>query len=283
MNAYAWRPVGNIDPRELGEARHLAHNGAQWLARIARSYVEPDTNDAHTSLSWENDGDALVTQEIAPGLVLELRVPELTLQFKEGGERVTYPLEMDDVSPAKVEAWLLVELLHRGVNRDRLAKDLPYKIPGLMTGDAVEYSAAPAKDELEELSHWYANAASVLAQVRDKHAPPETKPSPIRLWPHHGNMEIVFHREGNENEPAVRVGLVPGDGHYGEPYFHVTPASPPETQELPDIPEIGHWHTKDFVAAILTGSQIVENKMTGDDVARFLGAAISADQARTGS
>ena len=138
MSEYAWRPMGNIDPRELGEARHLAHNGAQWLARIARSYIEPAANDAHASLSWENDGDALVTQEIAPGLVLELRIPEMILQFKEGGERVSHQLELDEVSPAKVEAWLLVELLHRGIDRDRLSKDLPYQIPGLLTGDAVE-------------------------------------------------------------------------------------------------------------------------------------------------
>jgi len=283
VTSFDWKPVGEIDPRELGNARHLAHNGAQWLARIARSYIEPVADDTHASLSWEDDGDALVTQEIAPGLVLELRLPELVLQFKEEGKRVSYQLEMDDRSPAKVEAWLLVELLHRGVDRDRLSKDLPYKIPGLMTGDAVNYAADPAKSELLELSRWYANAASVLGQVRDKHALPDVSSSPIRCWPHHFNMDFAINRNGGDNDQAIIVGLVPGDGHYGEPYFHVTPVSPPATQELPDIPEGGHWHTKDFVAAILPGSQIVENKMTGDDVAGFLSAVISADQERTGA
>ena len=90
MTSFDWRTVGNVNPRELGKARHLAHNGAQWLARIARSYIEPVTDEAHTCLSWVDDGNALVTQEIAPGLVLELRLPELVLQFKEEGERVSH-------------------------------------------------------------------------------------------------------------------------------------------------------------------------------------------------
>ena len=152
-----------------------------------------------------------------------------------------------------------------------------------MTGDAVNYSTDPAKAELQELSCWYANAASVLGLLRDKHSLPETRPSPIRYWPHHSNMEIIFHRNGSENGDDIRVGLVPGDGYYGEPYFHVTPESSPATEELLDIPEIGHWHTKDFVAAILTGSQIVENGMTGEDVAGFLGGVISAEMERPGT
>ncbi len=281
MTSFDWRPVGNVNPRELGKARHLAHNGAQWLARIARSYIEPVADEAHTCLSWVDDGNALVTQAIAPGLVLELRLPELVLQFKEEGERVSHEFEMHERTPAKVEAWLLVELLHRGVDRERLSTDLPYKIPGLITGDAVSYSAAPSSDELRELSHWYANAASVLALVRDKHTPPEAEPSKIRCWPHQFNMDVVMHRNGGKHNHSIRVGLAPGDGYYGEPYFYVTPPLNPATEDLPDIPDIGHWHTKDFVGVILTGSQIVENGMAGDDIAGFIGAVMSAEQERS--
>jgi len=283
MTSFDWRAVGNVNPRELGKARHLAHNGAQWLARVACSYSEPATGETHTCLSWEDDGHALVTPEFFPGLVLELRLPELVLQFKEEGKRVTYQFEMDDRSPAEVEAWLLVELLHRGVDRDRLSKDLPYKFPGLMTGDAVKYSAIPDEGDLQELSHWYANAASVLGQVRDKHPPGETGPSPIRCWPHNFNMDVIFNRSGDKQDRSIRVGLAPGDGHYDEPYFYVTPLTYEASEDLPDIPDIGHWHTKDFIGAILTGSQIVENAMTGDDIAGFIGAVISAEQERPGA
>ncbi len=280
MTSIDWQPVGGIDPRELGNARLLAHNGAQWLARIARSFIEPVTDEAHTCLSWVDDGYALVTQEIAPKLVLELRLPELVLQFKEEGKRVSHQFEMDDRSPAEVEAWLLVELLHRGVDRDRLSKDLPFEIPGLMTGDAVKYSAKSAEGDLQEFSRWYANAASVLDQVRGKHIPAGATPSPIRCWPHHFGMDILFLLDPGKDDRSIRVGLAPGDGYYGEPYFYVTPLSCPTTEDLPDISGIGHWHTKDFIGAILTGSQIVENGMIGDDIAGFIGAIISAEQKR---
>lgn len=275
MTSVDWRPVGEIDPRELGKARHLAHNGAQWLARIARSYIDPADDDAHTCLGWDEDGDALVTQEIAPGLVLELRLPELILQFKEEGARVTHQLVMDDRSPAEVEAWLLVELLHRDVDRDRLSKELPYKIPGLMTGDAVNYSAEPFANELKEFSRWYANAASVLGQLQEKHGA-----SPIRCWPQHIVMETTFPLNNGDGSRSAKVGLAPGDGYFGEPYFHVTPSPTPDAGDHPAIPDIGQWHTKDFIAAVLPASRVVEDKLSGDDVVAFLDAVLLAERER---
>lgn len=275
MTSYDWRPVGEIDPRELGKARHLAHNGAQWLARIAHSYIDPADDGAHTNLGWDTDGDALVTQEIAPGLVLELRLPELILQFKEEGKRVTHQLVMDDRSPAEVEAWLLVELLHRDVDRDRLSKDLPYKIPGLMTGDANNYSAEPFANELKEFSRWYANAASVLGQLHEKHGS-----APILCSPQHIVMETSFPLDKGNGARSAKVGLAPGDGYYGEPYFHVTPSPAPDAGDLPAIPEIGQWHTKDFIAAVLPASRVVEDKLSGDDVVAFLDAVLSAERGR---
>ena len=140
MTSIEWRSVGSVNPAELGQGRHQAHNAVQWLARMARSYIEPAVDDGHTALDWVGDDDALVTQEIAPDIVLEFRLPELTMQFKEGGERVSHQFDMDDRSPAEAEAWLLVELLHRGVDREKLSKDLPYSLPGMMVGDAVRYN-----------------------------------------------------------------------------------------------------------------------------------------------
>lgn len=277
--------MGDVNPRELGKARHLAHNGAQWLARIAHSYVDPASEDAHTGLEWVDDGSALVTQEIDPGLVLELRLSDLVLQFKEEGERVAHQLELDDRSPAHVEAWLLVELLHRGVDRDRFSKDLPYAIPGLMTGDAKRYSTELVESELREFSTWYANAASVLDRVRRDYASPASIPSPIKCWPHSFDMATLISLDPHDtpNARAIRVGFAPGDGYYGEPYFYVTPSSRLAPENLPILPEIGHWHTKDFVGAILTASQIIEKNATGDEIVEFLSAAISAGRERLGA
>lgn len=278
MTPQDWRAVGTIDPRKLGDARHQAHNAVQWLARIARSYVEPADNDNHMALDWLDGDNALVTREIAPGLVLELRLPELVLQFKEEGERVTHQLALEERSPAKVEAWLLVELLHRDVDRERLSKDLPYTIAGLMTGDAVDHSHQANEDALKELSNWYANAAFAIGRICEENASLEPGPSPVRCWPHHFDIASLIALEKGTSETArsIAVGLSPGDGHYGEPYFYVTPWPYPDSTKLPDLPDGGHWHTKDFVGAVLPASVIIERGMTGEDVVAFLRAAVSA-------
>jgi hypothetical protein len=85
MSALAWRSVGTVDPHRLGEARRQAHNAAQWLVRLARSYIAPQPHGQHTLLQWDSQRQALVTQEFLPQLTVELRIPELALQFKEDG------------------------------------------------------------------------------------------------------------------------------------------------------------------------------------------------------
>lgn len=278
MTLDGWRPVGAVDPRKLGDARHQAHNVVQWLARMALSYKEPADDDSHMALEWIDADSALVTGEIAPELVLEFRIPEMVLQFKEGGKRVTHPLALEERSPAKVEAWLLVELLHRGVDRQKLSKDLPYTIAGLMNGDGVDYTHEGNEDALQELANWYANAALVLGRVSEENAALKPGPSPVRCWPHHFDIATLISLEKGKSEKArsIGVGLSPGDGYYGEPYFYVTPWPYPEPDNLPELPGGSHWHAKDFVGAILPASEIIERKMAGEDVDALLNAAVSA-------
>ncbi|MGI9384881.1 MAG: hypothetical protein ACR2PO_17145 [Methyloligellaceae bacterium] len=277
MTSIEWRPVGSIDPRELGKGRHQAHNAVQWLARMARSYVEPADDDSHTALDWAADDGALVTKEIAPDIVLEFRLPELTMQFKEGGKRVSHKFDMDDRSPAEAEAWLLVELLHRGVDREKLSKDLPYSLPGMMVGDAVHYDRLETEELLRELTQWYANGASAIEAVCKQSGAVEGGRPTVTCRPRYFDLVASIPLpNGGGQASAIKVGLAPGDGHYGEPYFYVVAQPELDAADLPELPEVGHWHTKDFVGAILPASRIVEYKLDGDDVVAFLSAAIAA-------
>ena len=105
MSALAWRSFGAVNPHRLGEARRQAHNAAQWLVRLARSYMAPQPHAQHTLLQWDSHRQALVTQEFLPQLTVELRIPELALQFKEDGRAVPHVIKLDDRTPAEVEAW----------------------------------------------------------------------------------------------------------------------------------------------------------------------------------
>ena len=278
MGAVAWRPVGTVDPQKLGETRIVAHSALQWLARLTLSYIDPADDHSHTNLGWDEAANALETREIQPGLTVEMRMPELTLQFKEDGQRTTHEIFLDDRSPAAVEAWILIELLHRHIDRDKFSKDLPYDVPNLMIGDAVEFFHEPHAAALGELTAWYANANAVLNVIKDEYSSVSPGPSEVRCWPHHFDIATLISFESGDPETArsIGVGMSPGDEHYDEPYFYVSPYPKPSPWELPDLNDLGHWHKKGFVGAVALSSQIAEKGAGADQVLEFLRTSIEA-------
>jgi hypothetical protein len=160
-----WRPVGSLDPRSLGKARWLALNLVQWPARIANSYVTGVTWRDRMRLQWRADDDSFVTQSFERGLGLKLKLPTLEMCFLEQGRPVPHTFDPEGRSPAEAEAWILVELLHRGIDQARFATTLPYNVPDLMMGDAEDYSLYGCAAELAELTAWYHNAALSFADL----------------------------------------------------------------------------------------------------------------------
>jgi hypothetical protein len=72
----------------------------------------------------------------------------------------------------------------------------------------------------------------------------------------------------------VGVGLSPGDEYYDEPYFYVSVYPEPDPQVLPTLPMLGHWHGRDFMAAVATAHRIVATKNQQAETDNFLQAAI---------
>jgi hypothetical protein len=166
-----------------------------------------------------------VTQEFLPALTAELRIPGLALQFRQEGRPVPHVMQVDDRTPAEVEAWVLVELLHRGLDRDRFSKSLPYQMPDLITGDAVGYVAAPLAAELDELAAWFANAADILAALASEAPPAPTPPAPaLWCWPEIFHLAVLLplHPHGLSRGPMLRAGFAVGDGGSDQAYFSVT-------------------------------------------------------------
>jgi hypothetical protein len=123
------------------------------------------SDNGHTLLRWDSERAAMVTQEFLPDLTLELRLRRLAMQFREHGRPAPHIFEFDDRTPAEAEAWVLVELLHRQLDRDRFSNALPYEFPDLMTGDAVPYAAELHELALQELATWFSNSAIVLRRI----------------------------------------------------------------------------------------------------------------------
>ena len=210
MTAPHWtpRPIG--DPERFAKASHQLHSLIQWLARMQRSFGPESTVEEPIRLYWRESRKAIETLPLGANLSLELRLPAMVLQFCEDGEAVNHPFEAEDHSPAHVEAWLLVEMLHRGIDRSRFSKALPYDVSNLMSGDSAEFAPEALMPELETLTAYLVEAAGLLTQAAGTRTPNSTIP----LRPDDLSLESV--RNGRDV-----IGFRVSAGTHTEPFFYL--------------------------------------------------------------
>jgi len=218
--AVTWSPVGLASSEEFARARTEALNVAQWLVRIANSYVDHTSGLERILLSYRPADQAFVTRPFFDNLAVEMRLPSLKLQFLEGDKPTPHVFDPHERSPAEVEAWILVELLHRGLDRTRFSKALPYSIAGLMTGDADDYAPATCQLGLEELARWFNNATAVMRFLVTK-----VGDGMIACWPE--TMELKF--VGYDEHP-IEIIFSPGQGETRGPSFSMGRADGPKTE-----------------------------------------------------
>jgi hypothetical protein len=211
--AAPWRPLAVGDSEELARARNEAVNLVQWLARIAHSYVTGGAPERRTDLDFDAAGASFATQPFVDGTSLQMRLPDLQLQFLARGKPVPHIFDPDGRSPAEVEAWILVELLHRGIDREKFSKQLPYEIAGLMTGDAVDHETQSCRQGLTQLTAWFGNAATVLEAVARASGVTNAR---IICLPETLALALAPSSGG----PRIDLGFAPGDRENPEPYFY---------------------------------------------------------------
>ncbi len=204
-----WSSLTAPGSEALGDARREAVNLAQWLARIANSYVAADAQEERLTLEFRAADAAFVTRAFEKNLALEMRLPKLEMQFLEDGKPAPHILDPEEHSPAEVEAWLLVELFHRGLDTAKFSKSLPYTVPGLMSGDAEDHSPQSCLQPLSVLEAWYRNAAAVL------HAASGAADARIVCWPQDLSLKCVM------DAKVAGFGFSPGDAEHPEPFFYV--------------------------------------------------------------
>jgi hypothetical protein len=208
-----WHSMATGDPQALAKARTEVINIVQWLARIANSYVTARTPEDRVLLEFRGADAAFFTKTFNNGLSLEMRLPALEMQFLENGRPAPHILDPEEHSPAEVEAWLLVELLHRGVDRTKFTKRLPYNVPGLMTGDAEDYSPQSCQEALTRLMAWFQHAAMILDVTAHVFIAGKVG---IVCWPQTLELSCVM---DSGSKPAG-FGFSPGDEQCPEPFFY---------------------------------------------------------------
>lgn len=199
------------DIQKFNEAQHQVHSLLQWVARVENSYGPDAGRKEPIRLRWCDERRAITTQGLIDGLELELRVAEMTLQFLEHGKPSNHAFSAEEHSPAHAEAWLLIELLHRGVDRSRFTKKLPYDASQLLSGDGQEFSPEHYSDELVLLAEWMSRAARAL-QSADKGSDGNGDRK-VLVRPEDLSMELLC--------SGHVVGFAPVGSVLDEPYFYV--------------------------------------------------------------
>jgi Family of unknown function (DUF5996) len=272
----AWRPVGRVDLSRLREARLQAHHAVQWLARAARAFVPPQPDDKHTNLGWDGALDGFSTHPLKGDLCLGLGMSHLTLVLT-GASAAPQSFALDGRTDADARRWLGERLAAHGLDAHALDAKAPYDISA-RAGGGDAYEVAGLADALSDLAAWFADADRSLGRVRDQMSARGLAPSPVRTWPHHFDMATVTLLEAGHAEHArsVNAGFSPGDEHYEEPYFYISPYPYPDMRKLPPLPAPGHWHTSGFTAAVAPATRILAAADREAVSEAFLDAAVAA-------
>jgi len=272
-----WRPLRSFDKVRLREARLQAHYAVQWLARVARGYIPPQPDDGHTSLKWVGALNGFITHPLINGTRLSLQVNNLTLTLRESDTAAAVEsLSLSGRSNAQARQWLGKHFSKQNLDTRALDADSPYKISAHAIAQGAVYDAVKSAEALIELAAWFANAANLLGKIHKQIIERKLAASPVCCWPHHFDLATLtmLPKPATDETGYVGVGLSTGDEYYDEPYFYVSVYPRPDRAALPTLPMFGHWHTHEFMAAIVPAHKIVAEKHQKIETEEFLRCAI---------
>ncbi len=272
-----WQPIRGVEMGPLREARLQAHYAAQWLARFARGYVPAQADDSHTSLNWLGSLDGFTTQPSENGVRLSLQIDDLTLALHGRDETAgVRSLSLGGRTDAQARQWLGECLSQRNLDARALDANSPYEIPVHAIARGARYDAATSADALAELAAWFSNAEGLLGQIQRQLVGRKLEASPVCCWPHHFDLATLttLPKAAPHSAGYVGIGLSPGDEYYDEPYFYVSVYPKPDPAALPTLPMFGHWHTHEFMAAVVPAHKITAAKNQKTETDEFLRCAV---------
>ncbi len=269
MNS-SYLPVQSALAAQLGDARRQLHHAAQFATALGISFLPHAADDSHTNLEWSPAHRALMSQaaQTSGGAIrVGVCIPDLKLLvMRDDAVAATFNLRGQTIDSGA--NWLRQQLDASGLEGSQYSLVRHYEIPAHAVSSGAEFSANP--QHLEELAHWFGNAALQLDSVRA-----ENNGEHVRCWPHHFDIAtLITVRDG----ASVGVGLEPGDGYYDEPYFYVNAHPQPKRESLTtSLDGGGNWHTHEWIGAVLPASSVSADASAQEDQMRaFLSSAIRA-------
>lgn len=266
-----WRTVGGIDPESLVSDRDALHQASWILGSVAHALLPAEADDSHSNLGLSGTDPAFRTQPLDEQRALELRIRELELAFRDGGDTpTTFALAGRTMEEAL--AWAAAYASDTWPDRNAVTRRIP---PDDFPESEIRRGAPFPEGDSErraELGRWFTNSDAVLADL----IAGEAQASPLRTWPHHFDIGSLLELSG---ESGVGVGLSPGDHSYAEPYFYVYAYPAPDVSTLPPLTDAGCWTTTGFTGGLLTATGIVAHTDPEGAVRGFLEEAFARSRA----
>ena len=270
----SWDDLGKIDPKALWEARLQAHHAVQWVARAAIANIAAMPGNTQSNMGWSHDHGALVSHELrgrGNALCIGLALATMTLIVLRDTSVIDH-FALDGKRHAEAGEWLDRILAAAGLALAGGAS-LAYAIPAHPVGDGATYASGGQRGEFAALANWFACADETLAAIQG--ALPQGAASLARCWPHHFDIATLWTLGDGDarTAPSVGIGMCPGDAHFAQPYFYVTPWPRPTPERLPPLPPPGDWHSGEFFGAVLAADAIITLPDRAVRTRQFLDAA----------
>ena len=265
----AWSPIEPARAGLLVDARLQLHHAAQLGAALGISYLEKQPDDSHTNFEWLPSICALASNRAGEEKIrVAARPAPLAILIVGDGDNVLAEFPLHGRTLEAAVDWVRARLAEHQLDPSTYTMKRHYVIPPHAVEGSAPFDATDAA-AFGELARWYDDAASyftdLAARVRN--------PSPVRCWPHHFDIGMLF--EPSEGH-SIGVGLEPGDGYYAEPYWYANSYPPPSAVDrLPSLDGGGMWHTSEWTGAVLTGSRLTDADQH-TQVARFFDSAFRA-------
>jgi len=230
-----------LDPRaaRLAQARLALHHAVQLVAAVGQALAPRAEDDSQQSLTPDGCG-AWLGVPVAGGTLRAAIDPlafELWLAGGAGRPVASLPLAGRTLEDGL--AFLTDELRQRGLAVALEVPRHPADFPAhALAGARFEAGDLPARQELARL---FADTGRLLAALVGAAG------SPLRLWPHHFDLACSL-RVGDR---SLGLGVSPGEGAEGRPYWYAAPWSVLPGESLPALAGGGSWHLEGWTGAEL--------------------------------
>lgn len=271
-----WQPVRPEDAAKLSDCRLQLHHAAQFGAAAGISFLEHRSDDSHANLEWIPSLGGLFSRAVPTGRPFRIgaRPARLALLIVTEDNQPIAEYKLHGRTITDATQWIRAQIKSLGADPARYTLRRDYDIPAHPVAIGESFDASTPR-LFEELSRWFANAATLLGSVVRK----TRGASEVRCWPHH--LDIATLIKAAPDDRTIGIGMEPGDEYYDEPYFYLNMTPQPSASRAKSRPLWGNgvWHTGAWVGAVLPGSRFGAASAQERQVREFLDSATAACRA----